>query len=187
MLNPDLLAPEKLRPLRREEYDRLVELGAFEDERIELLYGSLIEMTPQGAPHAEVIRRLNRMLVIAVGDRAIVQVQSPFAASDDSEPEPDLAIVPTGDYSRSHPSQALLIIEVADSSARKDRVLKAELYASAGVPEYWLVDLARSVIEVRTKPLAGRYSELASRLRGEMLQPLAFPDISVTVSDLLLG
>src|SRR5580704_11900392 len=89
------------------------------------------------------VTRLNKLLVRALGDRAEVRVQAPFGASDVSEPEPDLAVVPPGSYLDEHPSRAHLLIEVADSSLQDDRRIKGPLYAAAGVPEYWIVDLVR--------------------------------------------
>lgn len=184
VIQPQDIAPEKLRPLRRAEYERLVELGFLGDERVELIHGALVEMSPQGARHAEVIRRLNRMLVRGVGDRAIVQVQAPLAVSEESEPEPDVAVLAPGDYSRSHPRTALLVVEVAESSARKDRLVKSDLYAAAGIPEYWLVDLEGEAVEVRTDPVQGRYTRLTTHTSGT-LRPAQLPDIAVAVSDLL--
>lgn len=184
MIQPRDIAPEKLRPLRRAEYERLVELGLLCDERVELIHGALVEMSPQGARHAEVIRRLTRTLVRGVGDGAIVQVQAPLAASEESEPEPDVAVLAPGDYSRSHPRTALLVIEVAESSARKDRVVKADLYAAAGIPEYWLVDLEGEAVEVRSEPVQGRYTRLSTHTAGT-LHPEQLPDVAVAVRDLL--
>src|SRR4051812_10762587 len=137
---PASLASERLRPLKRVEYDRLVELGYFEDERIELLDGQLIAVSPPGPGHNDAIIKLTMLFAQAIGKRALVQVQGPFAASDDSEPQPDLAIIPSQDYSRAHPERAYLLIEVAESSLRHDRLLKAVLYARAGVAEYWIVN-----------------------------------------------
>lgn len=147
VLDPAALAPERPRPLRRAEYEHLVEAGAFTDERIELLEGVLVSMSPQGTEHADIVRRLTMLFVRLVGDRALVSVQCPFAASDDSEPEPDLALVPHGNYRGAHPTRAFLIVEVAESSLRKDASIKADLYARSRVDEYWVVDLnARSVL-----------------------------------------
>jgi Uma2 family endonuclease len=179
------LAPERTRPLRRSEYDRLVELGAFEDERVELLRGVLFEMSPHGTRHAEAIRRLTRLLSAAIGSRALVQTQLPLALLDHSEPEPDLAVVPPGDYSAAHPTTALLVVEVGETSLRKDREVKAALYAEAGIPEYWLVDLATRAVEVRTEPRHGAYSRLET-LTGGSLRPGAFPDVEVPVAPLLV-
>lgn len=179
------LAPEKLRPLRRSEYDRLVEQGVFEDEKLELLYGMLVAMTPQGNAHAFVIRKLNRLLIEALAGRAELQPQLPFAASDYSEPEPDLSVVPLGDYRTGHPSRALLVIEVAESSLRKDRNIKARLYAEAEVPEYWVVNLPESAIEVHTRPEAGAYTEVRRVGRDETLTLTQFPDIALEVCEFL--
>ncbi|HEY3352927.1 MAG TPA: Uma2 family endonuclease [Polyangia bacterium] len=179
------LGPEKLRPLRRPEYDRLVALGCFEDERVELLRGVLVAMSPQGALHAEVIRRLVRLLAAALRDRGLLQVQSPLALGDDSEPEPDLAVVPPGDYAEAHPSEALLVIEVADSSLRKDRAIKAGLYAAARIPEYWLVNLDERTVEVYRVPAAGAYGSTTSAGRDAVLRPVALPDVELAVADFL--
>lgn len=185
MRDPGELDEERKRPLKRAEYDQLVESGAFRDERLELLHGTLVARSPQGARHAEVIRRLSRLLFRSVGDRAHVSVQAPFAASEVSEPEPDLALLPPADYSRGHPAAAYLIAEVAESSLTKDRRLKAELYAAAHVPEYWLLDLKERVIEVRSDPLDGRYRSLRTVLAGDTLSPQQFPDVVISVAELL--
>jgi Uma2 family endonuclease len=141
------LAPERPRPLRRVEYEQLVEAGVFTDERIELLQGVLVQMSPQGTEHADVVSRLAMLFIRTLGDEVVARSHSPFAASDDSEPEPDLALVPPGDYRRGHPAHAFLIVEVADSSLSKDSRIKADLYARSRVDEYWIVDLnARSVL-----------------------------------------
>ncbi|HEU5058376.1 MAG TPA: Uma2 family endonuclease [Kofleriaceae bacterium] len=156
MVDPRQLEPEVIRPLRRVEYDRLVELGVFdEDEKIELLLGALVAMSPQGADHGYVMERLTKLLIDALGDRGRLRPQAPFAASELSEPEPDLAVYPPAPYVRAHPDRALLIIEIANSSLRKDRGIKAEIYAEAEVPEYWIVDLVHVAVEVRTAPANG--------------------------------
>jgi Uma2 family endonuclease len=152
MLDPALLAPEEVRPLSRAEYDRLVELDFFEDERVELLRGALVRMSPQGAAHANAPARVMKQLILALGDRAVVRAHSPLSLGDWSEPEPDIAVVPPGDYSRSHPATALLVVEASDSSLRKDRRIKAELYAEHEIPEYWIVNLVESVVEVHMAP-----------------------------------
>lgn len=182
----DLVATERLRPLRRVEYDRLVELGCFgEDEKVELLEGVIVQMTPQGLEHAAAIESLTHRLVLALATRARVRVQLPFAASDISEPEPDLAVVPPGDPRLSHPEQALLLIEVADSSLSKDRRVKTRIYAAAGVPEYWVVDVAGRTIEVRTEPGVDGYRQARIARPGETIRLRAFPDVEIAVSDVL--
>jgi len=179
------LAPERLRPLRRVEYERLVELGCFEDEKIELIDGILVAMSPQGTEHAYAVQQLAMLLIPALKGRAIVRVQSSLAASDDSEPEPDVVVVPRQDYSRQHPMHALLLIEVAESSLRKDRRIKGSLYARTGVPEYWIVDVASRAIEVYRDPRDGAYAQVTRHHLGEILRPLAFEDVEVPVAEVV--
>ena len=185
MIDPAILGSEPLRPLRRCEYDRLVELGYFDDEKVELLGGVLVAVSPQGAGHGHAIGQLTVLFVRAVGDRALVRIQTPLAAADDSEPEPDLAIIPKQDYSHEHPSRALLVVEVAQSSLRKDRMLKTALYARAEVPEYWIVNLAERVVEVYRDPQGDRYSSMSTHPAGETLRPVSFPDIEIPIADVL--
>jgi len=108
-----------------------VHRGALEDAHVELLYGRVVSMSPIGGPHRYIVRRLARILNGALGDRANVEVQASFAASDESEPEPDILVVPPGDYLEAAPAKAWLIVEVADSSLARDRI-KAALHAAAG-------------------------------------------------------
>ena len=178
-------AAEVIRPLRRVEYDQLVSLGAFQDERIELLEGVLVAMSPVGAPHSSAVRRLTRLLVLTLEGRAAVLCQSPFAALEFSEPEPDFAVVPLGDYDTDHPSEAFLIIEVADSSLALDRGKKLRLYAHCGVPEYWVVNLPERCIEVYTQPSPGAYGHVERYERGQSIRLLTFSDLSFAVSDVL--
>jgi Uma2 family endonuclease len=185
LLDQSLIAPDTVRGIRRAEYEWMVEAGLFEDERVELLRGALVAMSPQGTRHAHVIARLVRLLIQRLGPRADVRGQMPFDAGGDSVPEPDVAVVPFMDYSTSIPQRAHLIVEVAESSLRKDRILKAELYADALVPEYWLVDLAHDVIEVMTAPASGRYTRMATVSVTDSIRPVAFPDLDIAVRDVL--
>src|SRR5579871_2328001 len=182
MLDRDQISPESVRPLRRSEYDRLVQWGVFGDEQLELLYGTIVAMSPIGTAHAESVRRLLRLFSSLI-DRVEVQIQLPLAASHESEPQPDVSLVPRGDYLADHPSKALLVIEVADTSLKKDRLVKAPLYASAGIPEYWIVNLIDDVIEVHRSPSRGKYREVTRHGRGEVLRPLQFADLAVRVDD----
>jgi len=172
---------ETLRPLKRVEFDRLAEAGVFEGERVELVRGVLVEMAPIGPDHDDVVEVLTEVFVPALKGRARVRVQSSFAASEDSEPQPDLLVVdksvPRGVHE--HPSQALLAIEVAESSLRFDREVKARVYAEAGIPEYWIFDVAHRSVEVYAVPVAGRYTEVRTVSADEMLSPRAFPDVAV--------
>ncbi|MEZ6187602.1 MAG: Uma2 family endonuclease [Planctomycetota bacterium] len=174
-----------LRFLRREEYDRMVEVGLFQDEKLELLRGLLVRMSPSGAPHMAVIERLTELLVLALNRRAWVRVQGAFAASADSQPEPDLAVVPREDNSQAHPSAAHLLIEVSDSSLQIDRQVKAAIYAANGVPEYWIVNLVDDVVEVRTEPKGDAYARVTPYRPGDTIRLMAFPDVTVDVSAVL--
>jgi Uma2 family endonuclease len=152
--------PDLLRPLRRVEYDRLVDQGAFDDEKIELIEGSLVQMSPEGADHAWVIQQLNELLTRALPDGLKVRVTAPWAASERSEPEPDIAVVPAANYRHAHPSEARLLVEVSRTSRRKDLGVKARVYAAAGVPEYWVVDLAKGVVVRHAQPAPTGYGEI---------------------------
>ena len=178
-------AAEVIRPLRRVEYEQLVSLGAFQNERIELLEGALVAMSPIGEPHNLAVQKLTRLLVLALEGRAAVRCQMSFAALEFSEPEPDLAIVPFTESDACPPSQAFLIIEVADSSLALDREKKLRLYASCAVPEYWVVNLPERCIEVYTQPSAGAYGHCERYERGHAIPLLAFGDVQIAVSDVL--
>lgn len=183
MLDPKLLAPEKVRPLMRREYERLVELGVFEDERIELLRGQLVTMSPQGAPHSTITARLaqhfSRKLDI---DEYDVRAHSPFAATDDSEPEPDVSVSRRRKRGVYHPSKALLLVEVAERSLRIDRKIKSEIYAENGAPEYWIVDVGAKIVHVYTDPVDGEYTKIRQVPRSGVLRPTKVPGIRLSVA-----
>ena len=180
------LAPEKIRAIRRVEFDQMVEAGMFDNERVELLSGVIVEMTAPGTRHSEAIRRLMIAFVaLEQAARARISVQLPIALEEYSEPLPDLAVHPLADYSHQHPSTSLLVIEVADSSLRKDRRIKAPLYAAQGVREYWIVNLIDDVIEVHRDPRGDAYTTLTTHRRGETVAPIDFPDLLLAVDDLL--
>jgi Uma2 family endonuclease len=183
--DPVHIPSEGRRPLRRREYERLVDAGAFENERIELLYGVLLRMSPHGPPHDATIEQLTELFVGIFRGRARVRVQSAFAASDESEPEPDIAIVPLGDYSREHPTKAHLIVEVAASSLPVDRGVKARLYAECGVPEYWVVNVVDGLIEVHAAVVRGAYTRVTPFRRGESIRLIEFGDVEIAVADVL--
>lgn len=185
MLGLDQKQPDGLRHIQRVEFDRMVEAGLFQDERVELLRGLLVSMSPSGAPHMAVIERLTELLVLALHGRAWIRVQGSFAASEDSQPEPDLTVVPREDHSQSHPAQASLLVEVAESSLHRDRHLKSAIYAANGVPEYWIVNLVDDLIEVRTEPKGEEYARVTPYRRGESIRLTAFPDVTLEVDAVL--
>jgi Uma2 family endonuclease len=144
----------KTRRWRRVEYERLVDLGIFLGERLELLDGLLVVREPQGSPHAAIVAHVGQVLALAFGAGWHPRLHAPIALDVDSEPEPDVAIVAGKalDYLGGHPSSAALVVEVADSSLRLDRRLKSGLYARAGLPEYWIVNLVDGALEVHRAP-----------------------------------
>jgi len=184
MLDAAQILPERPRPLRRVEYDRLVASGAFDDERIELLHGVLVDMSPNRPEHANPVERLTMSLAPALVGRALVRVQLPLIAGDESEPEPDVAVVPPGDYRHEHPARALLVVEVAVSSLSKDRNVKAPLYAASGFEEYWIVDVAGHAVEVYRGAGAAGYASVQILRPGDVARPAAFPDVEVEVDGL---
>lgn len=150
-----------VRPLRRVEYDLLVEQGAFdEDERIELLDGELVAMPPQKTAHARIVEALSERLMPALTGTVRVRVQLPFAADELSEPEPDVAAVPADAPRESHPDVALHVIEVADTSLTLDLGRKARIYAAAGVPAYWVIDPSVPAIHVHSEPTSDGYTSI---------------------------
>ncbi len=181
------MVPGSLRPLRRSEYDRLVDAGTFAGERLELLFGNLVAMSPQGVAHVFAVRQLFLLFSRALLGRAEVFCQMPLALSEDSEPEPDLFIaqLSSDGYASALPSQALLVIEVADTSLVRDVRLKAALYASCGVPEYWVFDLAAKRVLVHRGPAADGYGSTEVVAEGETLRARHFADIAVRVADFL--
>ncbi len=184
----DLLV-ERQRRITVDEYHRMIEAGILdEDDNVELIRGVLVAHSPQKGPHARIIQRLTGLLVRALGEAWDVRVQLPLTLTD-SEPEPDFAIVPHGDEGEGdeHPKSAILVIEVARSSARFDRLVKAPLYAQAGVPEYWVIDLNARQIHVMRDPDSslGQYRAVSQASPEDLLSPAAFPEARIKVRDLL--
>lgn len=139
------------------EYHAMTAAGILsEDERVELIAGEIVKMAPIGSRHAGCVKKLNRRLSRALGDRALVSIQDPILLGEGVEPEPDLALLRPreDDYTLSHPrpGDVLLVIEVADASLDYDRRVKIPLYAQAGVPEMWIVNLLQGEIEVYHGP-----------------------------------
>ena len=185
----------RTRRFTRAEYERLVELGVFQpDDAIELIGGELMVAEPQGAPHYTAIRKTAKALEAAFGPGWEVRTEGPIGLDEDSEPEPDIAVVPgePDDYARAHPSRPVLTVEVAESSLRVDRHHKGSLYARAGLPDYWVLNLADRVLEVYREPVQDsaapfgwRYSHSEALDASARVTPLAAPGSSIPVSRLL--
>jgi|JI10StandDraft_1071094.scaffolds.fasta_scaffold22482_6 Uma2 family endonuclease len=170
------------RPISRLEYERMAEVGILApDERIELLRGEIVAMSPIGSRHAWSVAKVTRLLVEQLGPSYDIRPQSPLTLWDDSEPEPDLAVVPAGTPDR-HPDTCLLVIEVAQTSLRVDATIKAALYAEAAIPVYWIVDVARGLVLVHTEPTAGRYQRIAEHRPGDVLTAPHLPTLAIPVA-----
>lgn len=172
-----------------ERYLGLVEAGVLgPDDRVELLEGVIVAMAPQNPPHAAGVARVYEAVRDAVGRRAHVRSQLSLVLRG-SVPEPDLALVPgsVADYERTHPITALLVVEVADSSLKQDRLSKAAIYAAAGIPEYWIVNLRDEVVEVMRDPdpAQARYRAVRSAARDDRLELVALPGATLDASALL--
>ena len=177
------------------EYDRLIDKGVFgPQDRIELLGGLLMVREPHGSPHALGIRMAEEALRRAFTAGWDVRVQLPVALDEESEPEPDVSVVPGSfrDYRDAHPARAVLIVEVAESSLRLDRDDKGSLYARAGLADYWIVNLVDHVLEVRRDPVADpaaphgwRYASVTTLRAADTVTPLAAPGSAIPVADLV--
>lgn len=179
-----------------DEYARMGEAGIFRPgERVELIEGEIVPVSPQNVPHASRIARLTTLFVRTFGETHEVRVQLPLTLGERSEPEPDFALVTSEDADRSkrHPDRADLVIEIADSSLSFDRNEKASLYAKALIPEYWILNLANGRVEVRRRPgeepegsFGWGYREVTLLAAGQEVTPLFCPGARFSV-DTLLG
>jgi Uma2 family endonuclease len=178
------------RPLTVAEYHRMGEVGILtRDDRVELIEGELIAMSPIGSVHAGTTNTLTRRLVRVVGDRGIVAVGNPVQLDDLSEPQPDFAVLKPrdDDYRRAtpRPDEVLLIIEVADSSLAYDRNVKRSLYARHGIPEFWIVNIVAGEVEVCRSPEGEEYASVSRVGRDGVLEPLLLPGAVIPVAALL--
>jgi Uma2 family endonuclease len=189
------ISPSRTRRWTRLEYERLIEAGMFRPgERLELLDGHLVVREPQGSLHATAVGLVEDALRDCFGPGWVVRVQMPIALDVDSEPEPDVAVVPGArrDYELAHPAQPVLLVEVSESSLDEDRGDKASLYARAGVPDYWIVNLMSHSLEVHREPVPSAwapsgwsYGVVTVLERGASVSPLARPEGRIQVADLL--
>jgi Uma2 family endonuclease len=174
-----------------DEYHRMGEVGIFsEDDRVELLAGEIVEMSPIGPLHAGTVDRLTALFASRLGAEVIVRIQNPLLLrTEDSEPQPDVVLLrPRSDfYTQAHPEpqDVYLVIEVADTSAEADREVKLPIYARARVPEAWLLDVSAQRLEVHRHPTTDGYQDISILQRGEWVAPQAFPDLVLTVNALL--
>ena len=172
------------------QYHQMSEAGIFsENDKVELINGEIIEMSPIGRRHTACVNRLNSVFSQLLGNKVIIAVQNPIILNNLSEPEPDIALLkPRADFYESghpQPQDIFLLIEVADSSLEYDRDVKIPLYATSGISEVWLVDIYEQVIIVYRYPSENGYSDIQTLSRGEKLSIQAFPEINLVVNDIL--
>lgn len=186
--------PLTVRSLRRVEYERLVAAGAFHGEPLELIGGRLLVAEPKGSRHSVTVSVVAEVLRTALPAGWVVRSEQSLALDDDSEPEPDVAVVrgPHTRYLDRHPRRPALVVEVADASLDFDRTEKAGLYARGGVADYWIVNLVDRVVELYREPVpeigaryGWRYASVTTVARPALVTPLAFPTVGIAVASLL--
>jgi Uma2 family endonuclease len=156
-----------------------------EDDRVELLDGELIMMSPIGINHANAVNRLTRLLFQHIGNRAIISIQNPVRLDDFSEPVPDAALWREETNEIPGPQDVFLIIEVSDSTIEYDREIKLKAYARAGIPETWIVNLVENWVEVYREPDANGYRLMRRRAAGESFGPAAFADVTIDSKEII--
>ena len=171
-----------------DEFARMGEAGIFtEDDRVELLDGEILEMTPIGPPHAWIVDRLAELILTRLAGRVHVRIQNPVRLDNHTEPQPDLVVARRSSaYAERHPEadDILLVIEVADSSLRYDRLEKVPRYGKAGIPETWLVDVDAVAVTVYTDPGPSGYARQQEGRRGDGLAATRVPDLEFPVDDI---
>jgi Uma2 family endonuclease len=172
-------------------YHRMAEAGIFgPDERVELIEGEVLEMSPLGHRHMICVNRANRLFITKAGDRALVSIQNSLGLSEYTEPQPDVVVLkPRADEyaaKRLSAEDTLLVIEVAQTTLDYDRRRKLPLYAAAGVTEVWIEDLKNDLLLVYRQPSGNMYSTSHVLRRGESISPLGLPDVILSVDELLV-
>ena len=190
MLHPPLLRnpelePETIRPLTYDEYMRLAESGAFDDEKVELLGGVVVVMQAQGPMHKKLMVLFTRFLAKRLPDSHMLTPAATYRLSDYSAPEPDLAIVQARTVFGEGQQVADWLIEVSVTSQHKDLGIKRRLYGAAGMREYWVVDVEAMVVIVHRDPVADGYATITRHARDERIAPVQFPDLVVSLDELL--
>jgi Uma2 family endonuclease len=171
-----------------DEYERMAEVGILgEDDRVELIWGEIVEMSPIGARHVACLRQTSRACHRQLGDDVFIHVQDPIRLLHDGEPQPDLSLIRvTYDQARvPAASDVYLVVEVADSSLEYDRSVKLPLYAASGIPEAWLFNLIANRLERHTDPAPGGYQIVAFAEGGQQLPSTVLPDLIFDASELL--
>lgn len=190
---------QKIFPIRRfsiSEYHKIGENGILKDEHVELIEGVIIEMSPKGTKHSAIVSKLSTPFYeLVLQDKVLLRVQDPVVLSNDTEPEPDLALVkpPVDAYMEQHPhsDDVWLLIEVSDTTLERDREIKLPIYAVSCIPEVWIVNLVEDIIEVYREPIlladgTGIYKIQMSFVEGDEVSPQAFPDTKIAIGEILM-
>ncbi|MEQ8470585.1 MAG: Uma2 family endonuclease [Marinoscillum sp.] len=177
------------RLLNADEYQLMSEAGILKpSDKVELINGEIIKMSPIGSRHAAVVDRINRLLHNLTDEQSIVRVQAPIVAGDMSQPEPDISILKSRDdfYATQHPRGAdiYLVIEVTDTTYDFDESVKSRIYAEAGIPEFWLVDLRNDLMEIKSQPENGIYKQTQLLVAGDAYQ-FQLLGFQITINDLI--
>ena len=189
-----LLDPPHVHQWTHDEYYKMAEAGLFDGKHVELIEGRIMEMSPMGSTHATGVSLAGDKIRSVVGPGFLIRSQMPLDLGDLSEPEPDIAVVggTARDYTKAHPKDAVLIVEVSESSLDYDRTEKASLYAAAEIPDYWVLNLIGRRLEVRRDPFPDAkelygfgYKTVMILEAGDFVSPLAAPQSSIAVADLL--
>jgi len=183
-------APFTLRKWTVKEYQKLGEMGFFHpEERVELISGNIIKMSAKGTAHTSALGRTDRLLQNLFGNLAWVRMQDPIALDDNSEPEPDIALVRIDplDYATHHPtpSEVYLIIEVADTSLTFDREIKAKAYARSGITDYWVLNVNERQLHVFREPADDGYQSEVILGENGSISPLQFPTVNIAIQAML--
>lgn len=172
-----------------EEYHKMAEAGVFsEDDRVELIDGEVVEMTPLGWRHARCVSSLNMLLARLAGDRYVLSVQNPITVDEHGEPQPDIALVRELPAERlPGPEEVVLVVEVSDAALPYDKNIKLPFYACVGFPEAWIVDLQSEVIEVHASPRPSGYARTSryDREDGQLRSDETLPDLALPVGEIL--
>jgi len=190
MREPTIAAEPTRHRFTVDEYYRMADAGILhEDSRVELIDGEILDRSPIGPRHARGVRRLSNVIFRALDDAAVISVQNPIRIDEQNEPEPDLVLARhrEDEYGDGHPTpeDILLVVEVADSSSAYDRQTKALLYARAGIADYWIADVGRDHVLMLRDPTESGYATTRILRRGEAVSPLAFPNLSLSIDEIL--
>ncbi|MEO1377047.1 MAG: Uma2 family endonuclease [Cyanobacteria bacterium J06635_10] len=171
-----------------EEYHQMIDAGIFDNRRVELLKGEIVEMPPEGQPHAYFCTEAGAYLIKLLGDKAIIRSAKPITLPNNSESEPDIAIVqPLGrEYLEHHPypENIFWLIEYSNFSLEKDLEIKTKIYAEIGIVEYWVVNLQKRQLIIFRQPEDREYASKSTITKG-VIYPLAFPDVAVSVDKIV--